>query len=368
MRLREATELAAHLVGGKQTLPILSHVMISGGRVQACDASQQIDIPLDLPEGLKKAKFCVHGGRFLRVLAALPKDVEIAFKHGKNELEISAGPTTYVLNTLSAEDYPQMKRGEGEAVAFSVPSKPFVAALRFAAIAMAKNDIRYYLNGVHFALKSKRLTLTGTDGHRLHRAQVEVEEADAKDKCDGILAAAAIERVIEVAERHVAVLFAATAVRVELGKAAADGKAIIDSEQFLSTLLDGKYPDVERVIPKERTSAGAALREPLAAAVRRVGVVMAGTKLPGVTVNVAPDHILLQARNPEGERAIERFEWNAADRNVASEFTVPFEQLAQALEGLTGEHAFLFMPTDEKASLYITGGDSCEAVVMQMRV
>lgn len=360
MNVKDAIALAAHVVGKGATpqVPILAYMRIAGGRIIATDTAQQIDIPEALP-GLARADFCVHAGRFLKVLSALPADLDLTLAHKGKRLSIAAGETRYELHTLPPEDYPAMTSEDDEAVRFELDCKPFVEALGFAARAAAKDDIRYYLNGVHFRLAAQHLVLTGTDGHRLHRSRVEVADADPKSHAEGIIARPSIARVIELAERHRTVSIDASRTRFN----------VADKETLWTKLVDGTFPQAERVIPEDRPSTGGIRREAFAAAIRRVAQIFGADKVQALRVAFAPDAVLLEASNTEHDRAEERFAWNAADQAFAGlELGLNWQYLVEALEAFQGDNVFLHLPAYPHESLYMTDGGAREAVVMPTRL
>lgn len=360
MNVREAIALAAHVVGAKSAspVPILAYLRVAKGRIVATDTAQQIDIPLPLP-ALAQEDFCVHAGRFMRLLNALPAESELKLEHRQKRLAISAGATRYELGTLPGEDYPSIAEVREEPVAITVLGKALVAGLKFVASAMATNDVRYYLNGVHFELVAGKLALTATDGRRLHRARVELQDVDLKAKVDGIIAAPSVPRVLELAGRYTDLSIEASATRFN----------VIDRETLQTKLVDGKFPDTSRVIPADRPSTGGAPRQPLLAAVRRMSQIFAGEKTQGLRLDFRPDHIALNAANSEGDLATERFDWNAADKKFAGiALGLAWEYLADALDALSGDWAFLHLPASPEDSLYITDGEAREVVIMPMRI
>jgi DNA polymerase-3 subunit beta len=360
MNVREASALAAHVVNGKGgTLPILAYMRFSGGRIMASDLSQQIDIPLELPAGVRNADFCVHAGRFLRVLNALPPELELKLDHRSGKLHVEAGPTRYELTTLGGDDYPTIANDEAKAVQFGVQAKGFVHALSFTAKAMAKNDVRYYLNGIHFMLRNRRLTLTATDGHRLHRAWIDVADAELTDNAEGIIATQSVARLVEVAERHVDVSLEASPGRFN----------IVDHEVLSTKLIDGKFPDANRVIPADRPSTGGLPRAPFLAAVRRVAQILAGDKITGMRFAFSQEAVNLSAKNTDGDKASEVFQWNAADKRFAGvELGMDASYVAEAFDALTGDWAFAHLPQEPDQCLYLTDGGDHEVVIMPMRI
>lgn len=351
MKVREAIELAAHVAARSSSLPILAHVKFADGRVLSTDTMQQIDIPIELPASVAKLAFCVHGARLMKVLKALPEELEIGLQAKKSRLVITGGPTRYELNTMAPDDFPTLAESDAESTTVEVPSEDLVAALRFVAPAMAVNDIRFYLNGVHVSVEKARIVFTATNGALLHRASVAIDPHDSP-ALTGIVAGASVARIIEVAGRHE---------RVEISLSR-DRFGIEDAEVLLSKLVDGQYPDADRVIPTARPATAGVPRSAFIAAVKR----MAAIGPIAVRLGFAEQAIALSAKNAEGEEAGEAFEWNASAAKLKpTEQAFAVDLLLQALDAFTGERINLHVGEKDNESLYITDdGDGSRQVVL----
>jgi DNA polymerase-3 subunit beta len=339
MKVRAAIELAAHVAAKNATLPILTHVKIEGGRVSASDLSQQIDVPVELPPALKEAAFCVHGARLMRVLKALPDNVELDLATLGDRLVVTAGKTRYELNTLPVADFPQIDAIEPLHTDVEVVSKDLTQALNFVQPAAAIADIRYYLNGVHILIETSRIVLTATDGHRLHRVRVGIEPRSG-EPVRGIIAGASIARVLEIAARHERVTLFISATRF----------GVEDDEILLTKLIDGQYPDADRVIPSSRPATAGVDRAALLAAIKR----MAAIEPPAIGIDFTDVAIELTARNAAGEQAGEGFLWNAAGAKVKPvHHAYQVAYLLDALNAFTCARINLHIGGD-KESLYLT--------------
>lgn len=361
MKLAAALTLVARIAKAKQT-PILGAVKIDGdGRILANDTALQLDIPCDFPPSLSMHEFCVHAARLAGVVKALPKDAVLNLTLKENRLTLTAGATRYELNTLPAEDFPALVTVD-DATGYPVQARPLADALRFVAPAMASADIRYYLNGMHFAIAGTTLTLTATDGHRLHRSSLQID-ADPATAAHGILPRDAIPILLDLLDEDELATLSLTPERFALTNNRSESLAV--------KLVDGKFPDSDRVIPASRTATGALAGEPLIDTIKRVVVILAGNKYHGVRVTMQSDRIIVSAENTEGERATERIAWTAADPKF-TELTSGYDSayLIEALAAFATDTVNLHIPANDSESLYLTdtGAGRQQAVIMPMRL
>jgi len=361
MNVREAIALAAHVAESRATVPILACVRVANGCIVATDTLQQIEIPIELPPALAKAAFCVQAARLTKVLKALPEDAEIDLQVGDKQLIITSGPTRFELNTLPPEDFPLLGAEDDEPIEITLEAKALTAALNFIAPAMAVQDVRYYLLGAHFALQPGRLMITATDGSRLHRVRLALDPDPQQRPAEGIVARASIARMIEIAERH-------AEVNIGLGPRQI---VITDQETLFSKLIDGAFPNADQIIPSARPVTASVDREELAAAVKRVAQIHAGTKSCGVMLDFEPDHIAIGAKNAESERAATRIEWNITGKDFKA-LSAGFQHtfLIDAFAAFSGERVFVHLGEKAHDSLYLTddADGSRQVVIMPTRL
>jgi DNA polymerase-3 subunit beta len=356
MKIRQAVALAAHVASRNSALPILQHVRIGGNHIVACDVEQQIEIPVTLPDGLDGAIFCVHAARLTRILKALPEEAELEFKVQGTRVFLAAGPTRYELNALGPEEFPRLDIPPEDAYSLTVPAAPFIKALRFCLPAMAVKDVRYYLNGMHMAIEHGRIALVATDGHRLHRARVALDGADGAHAA--IFPAASIARILDIAGDH-----------EEIELTLATSLAIVNAggETLSTKLIDGQFPDADKVTPSARAATGSVARIAFAAAVKRVAQIFDADKFQGIRLDFDAQAITLSATNAGGECASERFDWSAADGKFKSlSLGAQWHYLVDALEAFADERVNLHLGKYNTDSLYLTdaGAGDREAVIM----
>jgi DNA polymerase-3 subunit beta len=277
-----------------------------------------------------------------------------------NRFHIRAGATEFELNTLPAEDFPQMHAPTEAVTSFSVPSAALADAMQFCSPAMGVNDIRYYINSMHLAVSSAQVTLCATDGHRLHRARFPIEEGPEK-AASGIIPRDAIPSILQIASRH-------TNVELQLSST---HLGVVDRETLGIRLMETTFPDTQRVIPTGRTVTGSAPRKTFADAIARLSNVFMGEeKHPGMRFRFTKDGILIHAQNVADERGKTTVQWEQADNKlVDTELGLRWDFLTDALKAFSGDTVFVHLGRTDEA-LYLTDDNEGrhEAVVMPMRI
>lgn len=361
MNLREAITLATKAAPAKSILPILGSLRIGDGEVTATDMEHQIIIPAELPGELKKP-FCINARRMTRVLAALPDENPLTIEVKAKRCFIASGDTRYELQTLPAADFSGITAPKDETASaeLTVEGKPLIEALRFVAPAMANGDFRYYLNAMHIATAPGRIIFTATDGHRLHRATVRLTDQNEIAAAHGLLPRVAVARIIEIADGHDDIHLVLTPTRITIEAHAT----------LLAKLIEGAFPDAERVIPAKRPATGNINRKAFSEAVGRVAQIFSNDELKGITLTFAPEHIQMSARNADDEKAAEKFNWAALAGKFKALITGFDEQfLREAMQVFSTERVNLHLPEANDGSLYLTDGDSGDqiAVIMPAR-
>jgi DNA polymerase-3 subunit beta len=221
---------------------------------------------------------------------------------------------------------------------------------------MAQQDVRYYLNGLLLETTGKTLRAVATDGHRLALAEIELGNKVAKDgqvivPRKGVLE---LNRLLET-EGDLNVSLGANHIRVEK-----------TSLRLTSKLIDGRFPEYQRVIPKGPTSALKADRDALREALQRTAI-LSNEKYRGVRLELSTNSVTMQANNPEQEEAVETLEVEYSGNAMEIGFNVNY--LLEALNAVGGEQVELHI-TDANSSCLIVspGSEDVKYVVMPMRL
>jgi DNA polymerase-3 subunit beta len=238
-----------------------------------------------------------------------------------------------------------------------VPQNTLRSLVNQVHFAMAVHDIRYYLNGILFMAEGHQLTLVATDGHRLALAQAQLE-ADIPSRQEVILPRKTVlelQRLLDDEDTPIEMRFAGNQARFAFS-----------GMEFVTKLVEGKFPDYNRVIPKNHRNAVVLGRAPLLAALQRAAI-LTSEKFKGVRINLEPGLLRIASSNAEQEEAREEIEVDYAGEPVEIGFNVTYliDVLANGAEEMVRIEL-----QDANASALITlpGRGDFKYVVMPMRI
>ena len=288
--------LVAGVVERRQTLPILSNVLVvlEGKTLSLTGTDLEVELVgrVELDAAGVDGEITVPARKLVDICKSLPEGSNIEFSLDSGKATVKAGRSRFTLSTLPAADFPAVEAGEGS-VALSLEQALVKQLIDGTAFAMAQQDVRYYLNGLYLEILGGRLRVVATDGHRLALA-TGPSRVDAADT--GVI----IPRkgVLELSR-----LLDGDA-PLELAIGSNHLRAANEQFTFTSKLVDGKFPDYERVIPKNADKSVIGDRAELKQAFTRTAI-LSNEKYRGVRLKLADDSLDITANNPEQEQAEE---------------------------------------------------------------
>ncbi|HWV91896.1 MAG TPA: DNA polymerase III subunit beta, partial [Burkholderiales bacterium] len=254
------------IIERRHTLPILSNVLIerSGDALGflATDIEIQIAARSAIPASAETRAVTVGARKLLDILRALPDGAEVTLQQQDKRLQVKAGKSRFALQTLAAEDFPRLARPAGDAAKFKLEQKALRRLLSLVQYAMAQQDIRYYLNGMLLVVDGTTVRAVATDGHRL--ALAEVTKNESSNKIEAIVPRKTIlelSRLLPDSDDPVRVQMAANQAKFSFGDI-----------ELISKLVEGKFPDYQRVVPAANTKVFAINREDLMHALQRAAI------------------------------------------------------------------------------------------------
>ena len=358
--LLSALQAVAGIVERRHTLPILANVLLrkNGPSIELTTSDLEIQVRTQAELGGDASTYATTVGarKLIDILRSLPDDQLITLSSAQNKLTLQAGKSRFTLQTLPAEDFPLVNEAVDFGPVFGVPQKVLKSLIDQVHFAMAVHDIRYYLNGILFVAEGKTLTLVATDGHRLGLAQAQLLSDMPKQEV--ILPR---KTVLELQR-----LLRDEDTPIELRFAGNQAKFAFSGMEFVTKLVEGKFPDYNRVIPKNHKNAIVLGRAPLLASLQRAAI-MTSEKFKGVRVNVEPGTLRIASSNAEQEEAKEELEVDYNGDAIEIGFNVTY--LIDALANLTQEMVKLELQ-DSNSSALITVPEQAgfKYVVMPMRI
>ena len=241
----------------------------------------------------------VGARKLIDILRSMPADQIVTLSATQSKLTLAGGKSRFTLQTMPADDFPLVQESADFGPAFSVPQKTLRGLIAQVHFAMAVHDIRYYLNGILFVAEGKSLTLVATDGHRLALAQATLETDIPKQEV--ILPR---KTVLELQR-----LLKDDDTTIEMRFAPNQAKFSFAGMEFVTKLVEGKFPDYNRVIPKNHKNKVTLGRGPLLQSLQRAAI-LTSEKFKGVRVNIEPGTL----RIASSQRRAGRGDGRARDR------------------------------------------------------
>ena len=288
--------LVAGVVERRQTLPILSNVMLALEDKTLSLTGTDLEVELigrvELEAAGVDGEVTVPARKLVDICKSLPEGSTIEFSLEGGKATVKAGRSRFTLSTLPAADFPAVESGAGS-VALSLDQSLVKQLIDGTAFAMAQQDVRYYLNGLYLEILGGRLRVVATDGHRLALATgpalVEAADTGVIIPRKGVLE---LSRLLD------------GSVPLELAIGTNHIRATNEQFTFTSKLVDGKFPDYERVIPKNADKSVIGERGELKQAFTRTAI-LSNEKYRGVRLKLSENSLDITANNPEQEQAEE---------------------------------------------------------------
>jgi DNA polymerase-3 subunit beta len=355
-----ALQSVSGTVERRHTLPILANVLLrkTGKRLEFTTSDLEIQVRTSDELGGDEASFntTVGARKLIDILRSLPGDQVVTLSAVQNKLTLQAGKSRFTLQTLPAEDFPLVNESVDFGPVFSVPQKVLRGLVNQVHFAMAVHDIRYYLNGILFIAEGRQLTLVATDGHRLALAQATLDNEVPKQEV--ILPRKTVlelQRLLKDEDTPIEMRFAGNQARFSFS-----------GMEFVTKLVEGKFPDYNRVIPKNHKNSVVMGRAPLLASLQRAAI-LTSEKFKGVRINIEPGTLRIASSNAEQEEAKEELEIDYNGDAIEIGFNVTY--LMDALANMGSEMIKLELQ-DTAASALFTVPDQpgFKYVVMPMRI
>ena len=350
----------AGIVERRHTLPVLANVLIrkSGNSLQLTTSDLEIQIRTTAEFDGDAGNFTTTVGarKLIDILRTMPGDQTVSLESTQNKLILKGGKSRFTLQTLPAEDFPLVQEAPSFGPVFSVPQKTLKDLLGQVSFAMAVHDIRYYLNGILFVAEGKQLSLVATDGHRLAFASATLDvEVPRQEVILPRKTVLELQRLLSDAEGAIEMQFASNQAKFSFG-----------GMEFVTKLVEGKFPDYNRVIPKNHRNSVTLGRAPLLASLQRTAI-LTSEKFKGVRLNVEPGTLRVASNNAEQEEAVDELDIDYGGDTIEIGFNVTY--LIDALANMSQDMVKIELQ-DSNSSALVTNpeNNAFKYVVMPMRI
>ena len=357
--LLKPLNLVAGVVEKRQTLPILANVMISleQGQLALTGTDLEVElvgrVPADQSE--QDGEITVPARKLVDYVKSLPDDSELQFSVDGQKLLVKSGRSRATLSTLPASEFPGFEQGQAT-MEFNIGQGQLKALIDSTAFAMAQQDVRYYLNGMLWELSDGQFKVVATDGHRLalskHGAVGVSTDKQAILPRKAVLELARL-LIDDSADVHIA-----------LGDNTL--RATTQDFSFSSKLVDGKFPDYEKVLPRAAEKEMIADKDSFRQALSRAAI-LSNEKYRGIRLQFSQGELKMVANNPEQEEAEEIITVDYDSDQMEIGFNVSY--LLDVTSVIKGENIKVSLADANSSALLEDNADGSSLyVVMPMRL
>ena len=349
------------VVEKKHTLAILSNLLIKQTAHRLSVIATDLELQIEASENIQATKtfeLTISAKKLQDVLRVIPENSEIQLEINQNKITIKQKRSIFNLQTLPSEDFPVIKEEENQEFTLKIEQQKLKSLLHKVAFSMANQDIRYYLNGIYIAIEQNKLILSATDGQRLAlMSEFYAIETDKKQEI--ILPKKTVHELLKLLDNN-----------QEMIDITINNKQIkfeFNHNIMISKVIDGKFPDYQRVFPKNNKYTIGLNKVELTQALQKTAI-LSDEKFKSVHFTLKNNKLTINCRNNEQEQAAEEIDIQyQEDDAINLSFNIHY--LMDVLSVLEAETIFLHL-NDNHSSVVITCAEYPEFkyVVMPMRV
>ncbi|MDD2720550.1 MAG: DNA polymerase III subunit beta [Gallionella sp.] len=356
--LLKPLQIVVGVVERKQTMPILSNILIEKelGIVKFTATDLEIQISTNIEtEDTSNSSVTLAGKKLLDILRILPDQSSVTIDVKESRAQIKSGKSRFNLQTLPAQDFPKLNNQIENSSSVTIPQKLLKALFSSIQYAMAQQDVRYYLNGVLLGVDGNKLFAVATDGHRLAYNATRIHADFPKQEI--IIPRKAVMELAKLLtddDGDIEIIFSEQQL-----------KANFSGIQLSTKLIEGKFPDYDRVIPSYTNHLNIN-RLVVQQALQRAAI-LSNEKFRGVRFVLTERNLSVISSNSEQEEAQIEIETDYHGDALDIGFNVNY--LLEGLNSVNSEQV-IFSFGSPNSSILITSPENQEFryVVMPMRI
>jgi len=358
--LLKPLNLVAGVVERRHTMPVLANVMVQleAGQLSLTGSDGEVELigRVLLAEPGEEGAITVPARKLVDICKSLPERSEVEFRVEQQRVVMKSGRSRFTLSSLPASEFPSIEEAAtGQMV--SLGQGQLKSLLDQTSFAMAQQDVRYYLNGMLWEMREGSFRVVATDGHRLAMATLEGGAASVKDR----------QLILPrkgVVELNRLLISEAEDIHLLVGDAYL--RATTMEFTFTSKLVDGRFPDYQRVIPRNTDKEVLADRDEFKAALSRTAI-LSNEKYHGVRLKFQDNELTITANNPEQEEAVEILSVVYGYEPLEVGFNVSY--LLDVMSVIKGDTVKLSLSDSNSSALLEDAADPAALyVVMPMRL
>jgi len=341
------------VVERKQTHEVMNNLLFvaTEDSLEITGTDNEVELRTKIPLIVSEpGQSTIPARKLFDICRSLDDNARLDFEVDTEKAKVKAGKSRFTLATLPVDEFPLVD-ALTDATEVSLPQKQLGLAIKRTAFAMAQQDVRYYLNGLLLQIAEKQLCCVSTDGHRLalHKTDVDVETPEAISAIIPRKAINELSRLMDDTDTDITLHMTSNHLQVKLG-----------GLQLTTKLIDGRFPDYEKVIPLASDNIANVDRDLLKQALSR-SAILANETYKGVRLTLAKDQLGIQTNNPRHEEAEDELQIDYGGEPIEIGFNVVYLlDVLNAIESETAElnvsdntSSMVIHPSDDKQSTYV---------------
>lgn len=349
------------VVEKRQTLPILGNVYLelNDNKLTLIGSDLETEITTRVANiSGENGKTTVSARKLFDICRSLPSESQLSLVvEEDNKMIVKAGKSRFTLQTLSALDYPRLEETQWKQE-FTLEQQQLNSLLTRTSFSMAQQDVRYFLNGLLIEIHNDHILSVATDGHRLAKTQINVDPLGI-DLVQSIVPRKAVLEIGKFldakSDEQVEVKLNASHILIQSG-----------SFTFISKLIDGRFPDYEKVIPANLDKHIIINRSKLIEILTRAAI-LSNEKFRGVALTVDQNLLTVQSHNPDQEHAKDEMEVEYSAEPIEIGFNVNY--LLEALKACDSENIDLgLLDPNTSCTFHATESSDTLYLIMPMRL
>lgn len=304
------------VIGGvskSPTMHVLSNLLIdvTDGFLTLVATDLEIQIKTSIPvKMIESGSITVNAKKMADIVKAASPDAEIMLSVSGDWLNIDIGTGAFKLAVIDAHSFPLMTVESDANLPVKIAEKHLYSLIEKTQFSMANQDVRYFLNGLMIQVDGSQVTAVATDGHRLAYAIFTDSKLDA-DNQQVIVPRKMVAEMLKALNRDsvddVSLTLRDSQIEIQIGE-----------NHMISKLIDGKYPDYMRVIPKANSNTLVVPKNDLKQVLQRAAI-LANEKVSGAYFHLSQDRLIVESSNSEHESSKETMivGYDADDMKIA---------------------------------------------------
>ena len=354
-------QLVSGAVEKRQTLPVLANLLLKVENgilaVTATDLEIEMSVNIKLEGEYLDGDITVPARKLVDICRSLSGQKPIVFSLEENRLKIKSGRNKFSLSTIAAQEFPNIEDSLFT-TKFEIASQTLKGLIEKTQFAMAQQDVRYYLNGMLFEIEGDKLLTVATDGHRLALSKLVLDQSVTDELVQAIVPRKGVmeaAKLLSSSDEVCTIELNNNHLRITLAEFI-----------FTSKLVDGRFPDYEKVLPKNAERILISGRDYIKDAFSRASI-LCNEKFRGVRLMLKSNKLVIHANNPEQEEAEIEMDVEYNDEDMEIGFNVSY--LVDALNAIKTD-SVKFNLGDSNSSVLIESSEDSNSlyVVMPMRL